>query len=157
MKLISKDNKIIVFLYKRINFKQINLENYFKKLFIKFKEDYHIELNGYYSINIYIDKFYGSVIEIENEDLDYYNYFNQIDMEVKLNDNVFLYEIDYEYLNKSIINNSNIYKLKDKLYIQVKDNNILNKILEYSNIIYGEKIKYILRNSKKVKIKKNQL
>ena len=157
MKLISKDNKIIVFLYKRINFKQINLENYFKKLFIKFKEDYHIELNGYYSINIYIDKFYGSVIEIENEDLDYYNYFNQIDMEVKLNDNVFLYEIDYEYLNKSIINNSNIYKLKDKLYIQVKDNNILNKILEYSNIIYGEKIKYILRNSKKVKLWKNQL
>ena len=152
MKLISKDNKIIVFLYKRINFKQINLENYFKKLFIKFKEDYHIELNGYYSINIYIDKFYGSVIEIENEDLDYYNYFNQIDMEVKLNDNVFLYEIDYEYLNNSIINNSNIYKLKDKLYIQVKDNNILNKILEYSNIIYGEKIKYILRNSKKVKL-----
>lgn len=152
MKLISKDNKIIVFLYKRINFKQINLENYFKKLFIKFKEDYHIELNGYYSINIYIDKFYGSVIEIENEDLDYYNYFNQIDMEVKLNDNVFLYEIDYEYLNKNIINNSNIYKLKDKLYIQVKDNNILNKILEYSNIIYGEKIKYILRNSKKVKL-----
>lgn len=152
MKLISKDNKIIVFLYKRINFKQINLENFFKKLFIKFKEDYHIELNGYYSINIYIDKFYGSVIEIENEDLDYYNYFNQIDMEVKLNDNVFLYEIDYEYLNKSIINNSNIYKLKDKLYIQVKDNNILNKILEYSNIIYGEKIKYILRNSKKVKL-----
>ena len=152
MKLISKDNKIIVFLYKRINFKQINLENYFKKLFIKFKEDYHIELNGYYSINIYIDKFYGSVIEIENEDLDYYNYFNQIDMEVKLNDNVFLYEMDYEYLNKSIINNSNIYKLKDKLYIQVKDNNILNKILEYSNIIYGEKIKYMLRNSKKVKL-----
>ena len=152
MKLISKDNKIIVFLYKRINFKQINLVNYFKKLFIKFKEDYHIELNGYYSINIYIDKFYGSVIEIENEDLDYYNYFNQIDMEVKLNDNVFLYEIDYEYLNKSIINNSNIYKLKDKLYIQVKDNNILNKILEYSNIIYGEKIKYVLRNSKKVKL-----
>ncbi len=152
MKLISKDNKIIVFLYKRINFKQINLENYFKKLFIKFKEDYHIELNGYYSINIYIDKFYGSVIEIENEDLDYYNYFNQIDMEVKLNDNVFLYEMDYEYLNKSIINNSNIYKLKDKLYIQVKDNNILNKILEYSNIIYGDKIKYILRNSKKVKL-----
>lgn len=152
MKLISKDNKIIVFLYKRINFKQINLENYFKKLFIKFKEDYHIELNGYYSINIYIDKFYGSVIEIENEDLDYYNYFNQIDMEVKLNDNVFLYEIDYEYLNKSIINNSNIYKLKDKLYIQVKDNNILNKILEYSNIIYGEKIKYVLKNSKKVKL-----
>lgn len=152
MKLISKDNKIIVFLYKRINFKQINLENYFKKLFIKFKEDYHIELNGYYSINIYIDKFYGSVIEIENEDLDYYNYFNRIDMEVKLNDNVFLYEIDYEYLNKSIINNSNIYKLKDKLYIQVKDNNILNKILEYSNIIYGEKIKYVLRNSKKVKL-----
>lgn len=152
MKLINKDNKIIVFLNKKINFKQINLEKYFKNLFIKFKEDYYIELNGYYSINIYIDKFYGSVIEIENEDLDYYNYFNQIDMEVKLNDNVFLYEIDYEYLNKSIINNSNIYKLKDKLYIQVKDNNILNKILEYSNIIYGEKIKYVLRNSKKVKL-----
>ena len=152
MKLINKDNKIIVFLNKQINFKQINLEKYFKKLFIKFKNNYHMELYGYYNINIYIDKFYGSVIEIENEDLDYYNYFNQIDMEVKLNENVFLYEIDYEYLNKNIINNSNIYKLKDKIYIQIKDNNILNKILEYSNIIYGEKINYILRNSKKVKL-----
>ncbi len=152
MKLINKDNKIIVFLNKKINFKQINLEKYFTKLFTKFKEYYHLELNGCYNINIYTDEFYGSVIEIENEELDYYNYFNQIDMEIKLNNNIFLYEIDYEYLSKNIINNSNIYKLKDKIYLQLKNNKDLNKILEYANIVYGKKIKYVLKYGKKVSL-----
>ena len=153
MKFVIDNNKFIVFLNKKLDLdNKLKLEKYFKKLFNKIKNQFDIEVNGYYNIDIYSDKYYGTIIEIIKEDLDYYNYFNQIDMEVKLNDNVFLYEIDYEYLNISIINNSNIYKLKDKLYIQVKDNNILNKILEYSNIIYGEKIKYVLKNSKKVKL-----
>lgn len=152
MKLVFKDNKIIVFLNKRLDLDKIKLEIYFKKLFLKIKDRYSLKLNGYYNINVYIDDYYGSIIEIENEDLDYYNYFNQIDMEIKVNRTTFLYEIDFDYITKDILTKTNIYKLNNKLYFKIKDKSIVNKIIEYSKIIYNEQIKEIMKKSQKVKI-----
>ena len=152
MKLIFKDNKIIVFLNKKLDLDKIKLENYFKKLFIKIKDRYSLKLNGYYDINVYIDDYYGSIIEIENEDLDYYNYFNQVDMEIKVNKTTFLYEIDFNYITKEILSKTIIYKLNNKLYFKLHDKNIVNKIIEYSKIIYNEQVKEIIKKSEKVKI-----
>lgn len=152
MKLIFKDNKIIVFLNKPVKLKEIKSEDYFKKLFINIKNKYNLKLNGYYKINVFVDKFYGSIIEIENEELDYYDYFNQIDMEIKVINSTFLYQINYDYLTKDILEKVNIYKIKDKLYIKILEQDILNKIIEYSKIIYDESAKEILKASKKVKI-----
>ena len=152
MKLVFKDNKIIVFLNKRLDLDKIKLEIYFKKLFLKIKDRYSLKLNGYYNINVYIDDYYGSIIEIENEDLDYYNYFNQIDMEIKVNRTTFLYEIDFDYITKDILTKTNIYKLNNKLYFKIKDKSIVNKIIEYSKIIYNEQVKEIMKKSQKVKI-----
>ena len=152
MKLIFKDNKIIVFLNKPVKLKEIKSEDYFKKLFINVKNKYNLKLNGYYKINVFVDKFYGSIIEIENEELDYYDYFNQIDMEIKVINSTFLYQINYDYLTKDILEKVNIYKIKDKLYIKILEQDILNKIIEYSKIIYDESVKKILKASKKVKI-----
>lgn len=152
MKLIFKDNKIIVFLNKPVKLKEIKSEDYFKKLFINVKNKYNLKLNGYYKINVFVDKFYGSIIEIENEELDYYDYFNQIDMEIKVINSTFLYQINYDYLTKDILEKVNIYKIKDKLYIKILEQDILNKIIEYSKIIYDESAKEILKASKKVKI-----
>ena len=152
MKLIFKDNKIIVFLNKPVKLKEIKSEDYFKKLFINIKNKYNLKLNGYYKINVFVDKFYGSIIEIENEELDYYGYFNQIDMEIKVINSTFLYQINYDYLTKDILEKVNIYKIKDKLYIKILEQDILNKIIEYSKIIYDESAKEILKASKKVKI-----
>ena len=152
MKLNFKDNKIIVFLNKPIKLKEIKSEDYFRKLFIDIKNKYNLKLNGYYKINVYVDKFFGRVIEIENQEIDYYDYFNQIDMEIKVIISTFLYEINYEYINKDIIDKTIIYKLKDKLYIKILDESVLNKIIEYSKIIYDERVKTILKTSKKVRI-----
>lgn len=152
MKLIFKDNKIIVFLNKPVKLKEIKSEDYFKKLFINIKNKYNLKLNGYYKINVFVDKFYGSIIEIENEEIDYYDYFNQIDMEIKVINSTFLYQINYDYLTKDILEKVNIYKIKDKLYIKILEQDILNKIIEYSKIIYDESAKEILKASKKVKI-----
>lgn len=152
MKLIFKDNKIIVFLNKPVKLKEIKSEDYFKKLFINIKNKYNLKLNGYYKIYVFVDKFYGSIIEIENEELDYYDYFNQIDMEIKVINSTFLYQINYDYLTKDILEKVNIYKIKDKLYIKILEQDILNKIIEYSKIIYDESAKEILKASKKVKI-----
>ncbi len=150
MKLVFKDNKIIVFLNKNLNLDKKELENYFKKLFLGIKDKYNLKLNGYYNINVYIDNYYGSIIELENEELEYYNYFNQIDMEIKVIKTPFLYEIDYEYLDKEILNKTIIYKYNNKLYFKITDKTILNKIIECCKIIYGDKVKEIMKLSKKV-------
>lgn len=150
MKLVFKDNKIIVFLNKNLNLDKKELENYFKKLFLGIKDKYNLKLNGYYNINVYIDNYYGSIIELENEELEYYNYFNQIDMEIKVIKTPFLYEIDYEYLDKEILNKTIIYKYNNKLYFKITDKTILNRIIECCKIIYGDKVKEIMKLSKKV-------
>ena len=150
MKVVFKDNKIIVFLNKKLDLDKVNLDIYFKKLFLRIKNKYNLELNGYYDVNVYIDNYYGSIIEIENEDLDYYNYFNQIDMEIKVNKTTFLYEIDYEYLDKELLSKSIVYKQNNKLYFKITDKSILNKIIECSKIIYDNRVKEIMKSSKKV-------
>lgn len=150
MKLIFKDNKIIVFLNKKINLDKNNLENYFKRIFFKIKDKYNLKMNGYYDINVYVDKYYGSIIEMENEDLDYYNYFNQIDMKIKVNKDTFVYKIDYDYLNCELLKKTKVYKSNEKLYFKIIDPSILNNVLEYGEVIYGNKAKEIIKTSEKV-------
>ena len=152
MKLIFNNNKIIIYLNKKLILENAKLESYFKKLFLKIKDKYNIKIIGYYNINVYNDKNYGSIIEMENQDLDYYNYFNQIDMEIKINKNDFLYQIDYEYLTKELLSKVNVYKYNEKLYLKILDSNIINKILEFSKEKYGEEINKILKKGKKVKV-----
>lgn len=160
MKTIIDEDKIIVFLnkdrIKNVDLKEENLEEYFKIIFLNLNEKYNIELNGYYNIDVYKDNNYGIILEIESEDMDYYNYFNQIDMKINIsNKTIFLYEIGYEFIDNSLLKDITCYKCLNKLYIKVKeniDNNKYSKILEYSNIIYGDKIDDILKYSEKVKI-----
>ena len=73
-------------------------------------------------------------------------------MEIKLNKTTFLYEIDFDYINKEILEKTIVYKVNNKLYFKVKDKNIVNKIIECSKIIYNEQVKEIIKKSEKVKI-----
>lgn len=161
MKIVMRDDKIVVFLNKKeivnLDFNdELKLEEYFKMLFIKLKKNYEIELNGYYNIDVYQDKQFGAILEIENEELEYYNYFNQIDMKINiLKNSSFLYEIEYGFLDNEILSQTICYKNSDKIYLKIeKDINDITfaKILEYSEIIYGDVIQDILKYGKKVKI-----
>ena len=159
MRLVINDGKFIVFLnkYNKIDFEnKLKLEKYFRNLFTTIKDKYNIEVNGYYDINIYNEKNYGVIIEIESEDLEYYNYFNQIDMEINvLKDSLFLYEINYEFIDNSILDNFICYKMQDRIYLKAKDivpENVLSKVLECSHILYGSKVEKIMKQGKKVKI-----
>lgn len=152
MKLIFNNNKIIIYLNKKLILDNTKLDTYFKNLFLKLKDKYNTKIVGYYNINVYTDKTYGSIIEMENQDLDYYNYFDQVDMEIKIIKNDFLYQIDYDYVTKDILNKTVLYKFDGKLYLKILDDIILNKILECSKVIYGQELKKIYRNSEKVKV-----
>lgn len=162
MKLIVDNNKFIVFLNKDENIdfdNKTKMEKYFKDLFSKIKNKYNVDISGYYNIDIYIDKYYGSIIEIEDEQLDYYTYFNQIDMEINvLKNSLFLYEIGYEFLDKKILDKVICYKINDKIYLQIIsdiDDLLLAKIIEYGHILYGKEVDKIVKQGKKVKLWKN--
>lgn len=150
MKLSVVDDKIIIYCNKKIDYEKIDLDKYFEELLIKIKNKYNIKLNGYYTIVVHIDKIYGSIIEIVEDNFDCYDYFNQVDMEIKLKKEQFLYELDYEYFNKKIMNETIIYD--NKLYLKIDDKKSLDSILEFCKIIYGNDIKKILFCGKKVNL-----
>ena len=116
-----------------------DIEKYLKKLFKTLNQKYKIIIEGFYNITIYIDKYYGIVIHLEKEELEYYEYYkNQVDMRLITVHTDFMYLVND--LPKSIIN---------KIKLQIKDNNIYIKIInklndlemmelmEFSEIVYN--------------------
>lgn len=148
MKIEFKDNTYIVYLNKYnvidMDFSDTeSLERYLKKLLLRLKKHYKIDIKGYYNIIVYMDEYYGAVLKIE-EDNDYYDFFDDtIAIRMKKVKSKFLYEVDdVSYVDKYI----------DKFKISINDNiiyltinNELNEyeylnLLEMSNIIYDRKL-----------------
>ena len=114
------------------------LEKYLKKLFKLLNNKYNIIIEGFYDITIYIDKYYGIILHLEKELLDYYEYYkNQVDMRLITVDTEFMYLVNDIPLN-----------IIDKIKIENKDNNIyiklkeelthieMMKLMEFSEIVY---------------------
>lgn len=92
---IYDDNLLIVFLMKEKYPIKDNISTIIKRILASLKVQYGISLNGYYNIDIYIDKYYGMVIEIMNQNDFLPIYTDEIEINVNLNKkNYFLYEID---------------------------------------------------------------
>lgn len=153
---IIDDNNIIVFLNtfktKNIDFNnKEDIEKHFRDIFLKLKHIYGLDIKGYYNINIYIDKFYGAILEIENEALEYFDYFDdKIDMRVSIVSNTkFLYKIkDLFLLDKKLLRRVNIYSFKNKYYLLLKkdiSNYEMGKLLEVSELVYGDVVEDILK------------
>lgn len=91
-------------LYINKEYKKIDKNNIYeniKDLFFEIEKIYEIEFNGFYLVTIYEDKYYGILIDIKKEDIDYYDYYdNQINMKIVFKETEFLYQIDdYYYFN----------------------------------------------------------
>ena len=115
-----------------------DLEKYLKKLFKVLKNKYNIIVEGFYNITVYIDRFYGVVIHMDKENLEYYDYFkNQVDMRIVAINTDFLYLVDdipFEILKKVkvLIKNNCVYlKLKKKL-----SNVEMMNLMENSEMVY---------------------
>ena len=149
MKLIIDDD-IDIYLSKPY-LKNIDLNDIkvIKKIIKKINKKYDIDLYGFIEAKIYIDKNYGVIINIKKEELEYFDYFNdEIEMNIEIINDSFLYKIN-EIYDKEQIKNKKIYKQKDNLYINIDkiDNIDLGKIIETSEIIYGEKAKKIIEKN----------
>lgn len=132
-----------------------DLETYFKNLFLKIKDSYNISLAGYYNITIYLDNYYGAIIDIEKEELEYFDYFgSQIDMRIAILDNTFLYQVKDINILKNLFFYGNIYQYKNHFYFEIKKeipNNFYIHLLEWSTILYKENTEIIMKKGKKIK------
>ena len=123
------DNILDIYIMKdKINIDLNNskeLEKYIRKI-LQDKD-----INGFYYVIVYIDKYYGIVIHLEKDKLDYFNYYkDELDMKISVKNSVFLYQIDnFNYKGKIHIINNNMYleieSDEDLMYIMENCNNIL--------------------------------
>ena len=152
------ENDFIIYLSKErinnINFdKHEEIEKYFRKLFLLLKKIYNISINGYYDITLYNDKIYGIILKLEKDDFDFDIFDNQVEMNIRVIDAHFLYEID-DYFFLDNLNDIDIYIYNHKFYLflknKINDKNYLN-VLEFSKVIYGDVVNKILNNGLKLK------
>lgn len=139
------ESNLILFLnsqsVSKIDFKDREiLEEYFKMLFLKLKDYYQFVVQGYYIIDIYLDAYYGAIIEIAKEELEYFEYDdNQVDMRICIHQTPILYELE-EYISLD----QNVYDMiwyHNKWYVKLKQkvsDLSLGRLLEYAKIHYQE-------------------
>lgn len=133
---------------------ELEIENYFKKVFNKLKTFYNISIKGFYNIDVYLDNYYGIVLNLEKENIDYYDYFdNHIDMQFRIKKySSFLYKLnDLFDLSSQIKDKVIVYFYRNQIYAKIiKKIDYLNlgKLIENSQIIYDEKIDDIVKYGK---------
>ena len=114
-----------------------DLEKYLKKLFKILKNKYNIVIEGFYDITVYIDKYYGVVIHLEKDDVEYYDYFkNQVDMRIITIDTDFLYLVDD--IPQNLLNKVDVIIIDKNIYLKIKENLSkveMMKLLEISKVV----------------------
>lgn len=144
MKVEMLSNTIIVYL---LDNKKYNEDSDIKKILINVFDNlekyYNITFTSDYNLELYINRYYGMILEIkENEDFIYDDIVN-----LKLNvlrDTLFLYEVDdpLEYINYEI------YYYNDKFYVNAKREDI--NLIENSNLVYGDIVYKIIGKGIKI-------
>ena len=144
MKVEMLSNTIIVYL---LDNKKYNEDSDIKKILINVFDNlekyYNITFTSDYNLELYINRYYGMILEIkENEDIIYDDIVN-----IKLNnlrDTLFLYEVDdpLEYINYEI------YYYNDKFYVNAKREDI--NLMENSNLVYGDIVYKIIGRGIKI-------
>lgn len=129
------------------------MEKYFHKLFRKLRAYYEIELSGYYDIHVYDNQIYGCIITMEKEEYEYYDYFeDKLDMRISVSEkSPFLYKLEELYNTKVL--QYPMYQYRNQFYITLENpiNALeMGRLLEHSQMIYGEEAETVLHFGKKV-------
>ncbi|MEG0025904.1 MAG: hypothetical protein RR847_02000 [Bacilli bacterium] len=137
---------------------RIDIEIYFKELFKKLKKFYNLDIKGFYDILIYTDKYYGTLILLKQEIVEYDDYFdNHIDMHFSIKEySSFLYELtDLFFLENKVLDNVLIYFFNDHIYVRIikkMDDIEMGRLIENSKIIYDDYINEVIKYGKIIKL-----
>lgn len=97
---------------------QQEIEKYLMKIIDKLKTIYKLEIEGFYNINIYIDNYYGIMINFNKEKLGYYDYFNgQLELNINIKEVSFLYKIND--IPKKLLNKIEVKQIDNEIYIKI--------------------------------------
>lgn len=153
MKIEEKDNNLIVFLNikPKIDFSnKSDLQKYFQKLFLKLNNIYELDLCGSYEIDIYNNN-YGIILEIKKQDIEYFEYYDGIDMKITVSKyNDVLYKI--KNYNEQLEKTCELYMYNGTIYAKPKNQNFqkIGILIENSEIIYGKECFQIKKKLKKI-------
>ncbi len=157
MKIDFIDNNLIVFFndkfFSNVNFSnKSHMEKYFMDLFSKLNENYNLGMCGSYNIDVFVDDKCGMVLKIVKDDIDYYDYYNDIvDIKVSISKfNKFLFKLNGDI--GKIINKCHVYLFDGDLYLEPYDVNFyeLGVILENCELFYGNESYDIKLRSKEI-------
>ena len=155
MKIIFENDDIKIYLNKEYtNNVDINniseLEEYLSRILFRLKNDYQIEIIGYYELKVLYDDFYGIVIILNKHNFEYADLFeSQVDLDLNINKtNFFLYQVDDLFvIDDKLLKKVVIYIYKQKLYLKLISNIEtleMGRLLEFSNLICGDKVNKII-------------
>ena len=144
MKVEMLSNTIIVYL---LDNKKYNEDSDIKKILINvfdnLKKYYNITFTSDYNLELYINRYYGMILEIKEKGDFIYDDIVNLKLNV-LRDTLFLYEVDdpLEYINYEI------YYYNDKFYVNAKREDI--NLIEDSNLVYGDIVYKIIGRGIKI-------
>lgn len=147
MKIEITGEEITLFLKKKeiedFHFENLEeIEDYFRELFLKLEEYYHITIEGFYNIQVFLDPKEGLVLKLEKEDMDYCP-FHQVEMRIVKEDTIFLYKVEdiLDFLGLPV----NIYTYQGDFYVKNKEEKEVYNLYEFGRLIY-ENTDNILKN-----------
>ena len=153
MKIVINSNDDFILFFNKLNDISLddNYEEEFKKIFLKLKRYYSINISGFYNVYVYIDNYYGTILRVIKDEFDLY--YKQIDMHITIENINFLYKVsDYFFIKN--LNNYNIYYYNSCFYLEIIekliDKDMMN-LIENSEIIYND-IDIIRNKGKKIKV-----
>ncbi len=142
MKVESSKDKIIVYLFDD-KYYDLNIKDTLINVFDKLNKYYNIEFKSSYILDLYVNKYYGMILEIDKKSFSLYDNVVNLKLNIK-KDSLFLYEIEdvLNYLDYEI------YHYNDRFFVNIKDINI--NIFEDANIIYGTDVYKIIGKGIKI-------
>lgn len=156
MKIEYSGNTLIIYIHRyeeSMDFtNKSKIETYFRSLFLKLKKFYEIELSGFYNIEVYYDPFYGAIIELEKEELEYYPAFDEtLDMRITIpSEQCILYKVE-EYKESF---KGKWYLYKDQYYLKIDaptEKSQMAYLLEMSTPIFGRDALDVIHYGKELK------
>ena len=149
---IVNNDKFIIYLNKLYyTFDKSSIESCLYKILKRLKKIHNVEVYSTFNVECYINDNYGVILVIEREYDPFNLYSKKTDLNVKFYDNsLFLYEIDdYFIINK--FNNIDTYIYNNKIYVDLKDNNVISIIEHAKNILFGDMVLKVISDGNQIK------
>lgn len=116
-----------------LEYKTEDIKSFIQMLVIRLRKNYHLDLKGYYHLNVYINKI--AILEFERID----DYEDEIDLNIIIHTNTpVLVELEDYFLFPG-----RKYYYQEKYYLPIEQIQY-EKYIEFIKFIYGKKAKNIL-------------